>query len=91
MAYKKCSGHPDVRCECGGQLMIDGEGWVELPFGFGFSDKGKFVVDVARYSTYRGYCEKCRHKGTFIRSDQKPKPVRKTPRGINQKIASVAP
>lgn len=81
----KCSGHPDVRCECGGQLMIDGEGYVQLPLGLGFAGS-KFVVDVVRYPAYSGVCMKCRKEGMFVRTDRKPKHVRKTPRGINSKI-----
>lgn len=84
-----CSGFPDVRCECGGQLAIDGEGFVQLPSGFGFADTprgSRFVVDSMRYPAYSGWCMKCHKEGMFARTDRKPTPHRSTPRGINQKI-----
>ena len=85
MTTFKCSGHPDVRCECGGQLAIDGEGYVQLPSGLGFVGS-KFVVDYVRYPAYKGFCMKCHKEGMFVRTDKKPKAVRTTPRSINRKI-----
>lgn len=83
---EQCKGHPDVRhVKCGGQISIDGEGWVDLPVGFGFAN-GKFVVDAARYKTYIGFCMKCEKEGTFIRIDKKPTAKRRVPRDINSKI-----
>ena len=92
----KCSGFPDVRhSDCGGQLAIDGKGYVQLPSGFGFADTAKgqrFVVDVVRYPAYSGFCLKCRAEGMFARTDRKPKAVRTIPRGINKQIkAKVKP
>ena len=85
---EKCKGFPDVRhVDCGGQLSIDGEGYTQLPMGFGFAGTGKFVVDAVRYPTYTGFCMKCRKSGHFVRIDRKPKAVRTVPRGINAKIA----
>ena len=87
-----CSGFPDVHCQCGGQLAIGGEGYVQLPMGFGFdcASNGKFVVDVVRYPAYSGWCMKCRKEGMFVRTDHKPKSVRTTPRKINRKIKHAA-
>ncbi len=91
--YHKCKGHPDVRHvdhairgrDCNGQLMIDGDGWVQLPTGFGFRGS-KFVVDGIRYPAYSGACLKCGAKGMFVRVDKKGKQVTKTPRAINRRI-----
>ena len=89
-----CKGFPDVRhVDCGGQLAIDGEGYVQLPTGFGFADTPKgqrFVVDAVRYPAYRGWCMKCHIEGMFVRKDRKPKPVRTVPRKINRKIKQAA-
>jgi hypothetical protein len=82
----RCSGFPDVRCECGGQLAVGGEGYVQLPTGFGFAGS-KFVVDAKRYPAYSGFCLKCSKSGMFVRTDKQPKAVRKIPRKINRKIA----
>lgn len=82
----KCSGFPNVRhLDCGGQLAIDGEGYIQLPTGLGFAGT-KFVVDVVRYPAYSGFCMKCQAEGMFARTDRKPKAKRTTPRGINQRI-----
>lgn len=84
METHKCSGHPTVRCECGGQLMIDGKGFVRLLQGFGFPsegrDAGRFVVDLVEYEAYKGQCLKCRKQGMFVRMDRPPKPIRKQER-----------
>jgi len=88
----KCSGFPDVRCSCGGELFIDGEGYIQLPTGFGFADtKGgsRFVVDSIRYPAYHGWCSKCKLEGMFARTDRKPKANRSIPRKINKKLAAV--
>lgn len=88
----QCKGHPDVRhVGCGGQLAISGEGYRQLPTGFGFGeagtkDQGKFVIDVVRYPTYGGFCLKCRAEGDFVRIDKKGKKVRTRPRSINRKL-----
>ena len=87
----RCAGFPDVRCECGGQLAIDGEGYVQLPTGLGFAEvhgKAKFVVDALRYPAYSGWCMKCHKKGMFIRTDREPRSIRNVPRGINQRISA---
>ncbi len=78
----KCKGHPDVRhCDCGGQIAVSGHGYQDLPEGFGFPDYGNhvghFVVDLRRYKIYEGFCSKCKASGCFIRTDQKPKRIRK--------------
>ena len=68
-----CCGFPDVRhVDCGGALWIDGEGWIELPTGFGYRDGDpRFEVSTRRLKTYRGCCERCRKSGTFIRADKR--------------------
>lgn len=83
----KCKGHPAVRhVDCGGQIAIGGEGYRQLPIGFGGSESGKFVIDVIRYPTYSGFCLKCKAEGDFIRIDKEPTTKRIVPRGINRKI-----
>lgn len=82
----KCKGHPDVRhVDCGGQIAIEGEGYIQLPSGFGF-DGPRFVVDAVRCPAYKGFCMKCSAEGMFARQDRKPKAVRTVPRAINRRI-----
>ena len=76
-----CKGHPDVRHTdaagkgCGGQLAITGDGYTQLPEGFGFEstgrDAGRFVIDCKRWPSYSGFCLKCGTSGTFLRIDRK--------------------
>ena len=92
--YEQCSGHPDVRhSKCGGQLSVTGTALVRMPVGFGFGsgkDAGKFVVDSLEYKCYMGWCDKCQCEGTFIRSDRKPKKIRRRPRKLNKKILDIS-
>lgn len=87
-----CKGHPNVRHtdnNCNGQIASDGEGWVDLPEGFGFPDgSSDFVVDCKRYKTYQGFCMKCQTSGTFIRTDKKPRSIRRKPRKLNARLRS---
>ena len=57
-----------IRCECGGQIMIDAQLHPLVDLGFGFR-KAKFVVD-RKYGKqvigYRGTCMKCRKDGNFM-------------------------
>jgi hypothetical protein len=85
----KCSGFPNVRCSCGGAIHSDGDGYIQLPIGFGFSEGGQFVVDVVRYPAYHGFCDRCKKEGMFARTDRKPKAIRTKPRKLNQKIRAV--
>ena len=69
----RCSGFPDVRhTDCGGQLSIGGEGWIELFAGCGFQPgDSRFEVSTRRHKTYIGWCMKCSKSGTFIRADKR--------------------
>ena len=55
----------NVRCECGGQLAVEGTLHPLVDFGVGFV-KGKFQVDRV-YSKkvigYKGFCMKCHKEG----------------------------
>ncbi len=72
---------------CGGQLSIGGEGWMELPFGFGFRGS-KFVVDKIRFKTYDGFCMKCQADGLFAEKGH-GKIKTSVPKSINDKIKKV--
>lgn len=64
---------------CGGDLAIDGDGWVQLPIGMGFDDTG-FRIDACRYKAWSGFCMKCYVKGMFIIAGRKGKLVTKRPK-----------
>lgn len=72
-----------VRCKCGGQVMVDAEGYHQIPIGFGFRG-GKFVVDTVRQRGWFGVCLKCRHD--VFAPNQKARVATRIPRAINQKI-----
>lgn len=64
----KDTGKGDLRCKCNGQVMVDGEGWLNQPIGFGFHNDGKFHVDAKRIKGWFGVCLDCQ-KEVFV-----PKP-----------------
>jgi len=51
---------PDIKCRCGGDVWIDGEGHYDKPIGFGGHDDGKFYFDKLRFKGWVGQCEKCK-------------------------------
>ena len=75
----------DERCKCSGQIMYDGEGWYELPLGFGFhrGDR-KFYVDRVRFSGWIGNCLKCNKRTISYKSK---KLISRAPKSINRKLA----
>ena len=56
----------EPKCKCGSvEIWAEGEGWHEVPVGFGGHGDGKFWVDKVRLYGWLGYCEGCR-KYVFV-------------------------
>ena len=71
MNINRCKGHPAVQhVDCGGQLAISGEGYIDVPHGLGFDDTTRLVADTIRYPSYSGFCMGCQTKGLFVRIDK---------------------
>ena len=52
----------EIKCECGGDVWVDGKGHYELPVGLGDIGKGRFGVNKIRFSGWIGQCEKCKEQ-----------------------------
>jgi hypothetical protein len=51
----------DIRCKCGGQVMVDGEATYQRPLGIGShgNGDGKIYVDSIIYKGWFGSCLDC--------------------------------
>lgn len=74
--YYKCTEKDrDVRCECGGQLMVGGTIHPLADLGMGFNRKGKFEIKTKfskKVIGYVGFCLDCQKDGQFLLPGVKP-------------------